>query len=108
MKALLLNQSFAAGVGNWIADEVLYQARIDPHRRPHELDDRELERVRRWLFRVIERAVAVDADKQSFPRGWLFHVRWGKDEEARTVDGHHVEFTRLGGRTTAWVPARQR
>ncbi len=28
MKALLLDQSFAAGVGNWIADEVLYQARI--------------------------------------------------------------------------------
>src|SRR5215475_5150620 len=33
MKALLLDQSFAAGVGNWIADEVLYQARIDPRRR---------------------------------------------------------------------------
>ena len=28
MKAVLLDQSFAAGVGNWIADEVLYQARI--------------------------------------------------------------------------------
>ena len=30
LKALLLDQKFAAGVGNWIADEVLYQARIDP------------------------------------------------------------------------------
>ena len=34
VKALLLDQSFAAGVGNWIADEVLYQARIAPRRRP--------------------------------------------------------------------------
>ena len=32
LKALLMDQSFAAGVGNWIADEVLYQARIDPRR----------------------------------------------------------------------------
>src|SRR6266536_4114539 len=32
IKALLLDQSFAAGVGNWIADEVLYQARIAPRR----------------------------------------------------------------------------
>src|SRR3989442_1296893 len=32
MKALLLDQSFAAGVGNWIADEGLYQARIGPRR----------------------------------------------------------------------------
>jgi formamidopyrimidine-DNA glycosylase len=30
IKALLLNQSFAAGVGNWIADEVLYQAAVHP------------------------------------------------------------------------------
>ena len=30
IKALLLDQAFAAGVGNWIADEVLYQARIAP------------------------------------------------------------------------------
>ncbi|MDE2907406.1 MAG: hypothetical protein OXQ28_15125, partial [Acidobacteriota bacterium] len=33
LKSLLLDQSFAAGVGNWIADEVLYQAGIDPRRR---------------------------------------------------------------------------
>ena len=35
IKALLLDQSFAAGVGNWIADEVLYQARIAPRRPAH-------------------------------------------------------------------------
>ena len=32
LKAVLLDQAFAAGVGNWIADEVLYQARLDPRR----------------------------------------------------------------------------
>ena len=32
LKALLLDQTFAAGVGNWIADEVLYQARLSPRR----------------------------------------------------------------------------
>ncbi|XP_049367776.1 formamidopyrimidine-DNA glycosylase isoform X3 [Solanum verrucosum] len=30
IKALLLDQSFISGIGNWIADEVLYQARIHP------------------------------------------------------------------------------
>ena len=28
IKALLLDQAFAAGVGNWVADEVLYQVCI--------------------------------------------------------------------------------
>ncbi|XP_028057605.1 formamidopyrimidine-DNA glycosylase isoform X3 [Camellia sinensis] len=30
IKALLLDQSFISGIGNWIADEVLYQAKIHP------------------------------------------------------------------------------
>src|SRR5262245_62413515 len=37
IKAVLLDQSFAAGVGNWIADEVLYQAGIAPQRRANTL-----------------------------------------------------------------------
>ncbi|KAG6538064.1 hypothetical protein ZIOFF_003167 [Zingiber officinale] len=30
IKALLLDQGFISGIGNWIADEVLYQAKIHP------------------------------------------------------------------------------
>ncbi|KAJ9526568.1 hypothetical protein QJQ45_017668, partial [Haematococcus lacustris] len=30
VKALLLDQGFTAGIGNWVADEVLYQARVHP------------------------------------------------------------------------------
>ncbi|MEM7393581.1 MAG: DNA-formamidopyrimidine glycosylase family protein, partial [Verrucomicrobiota bacterium] len=33
VKALLLDQGFAAGVGNWLADDILYQAGIDPRRK---------------------------------------------------------------------------
>src|SRR5918999_1613844 len=49
VKAVLLDQSFAAGVGNWIADEVLYQAGIAPHRRAHTLSDDEARRLRARL-----------------------------------------------------------
>ena len=35
IKGRLLDQSFAAGVGNWIADEILYQAAVAPHRPCH-------------------------------------------------------------------------
>ena len=38
---LLLDQRFAAGVGNWIADEVLYQTGIAPQRRASSLSDAE-------------------------------------------------------------------
>jgi formamidopyrimidine-DNA glycosylase len=107
LKGILLDQSFAAGVGNWIADEVLYQARIDPRRTPRDLDDAGIRRIRTALRRVIERAVAVQADKARFPRSWLFHHRWGKDGEARTCRGEQIAHLTIAGRTTAWVPERQ-
>jgi formamidopyrimidine-DNA glycosylase len=107
LKGLLLNQAFAAGVGNWIADEVLYQARLDPRRRANALTDVEIRRMRAKLKHVIERAVAVDAHKDKFPRTWLFHHRWGRDAEA-TIGGHPIQHIDLVGRTTAWVPAVQR
>ncbi len=40
LKAVLLDQGLFAGVGNWIADEVLFQARLSPHRLASQLDAR--------------------------------------------------------------------
>ena len=108
LKSLLLDQSFAAGVGNWIADEVLFQAGIDPRRRASSLSDAEARRLRARLGAIVERAVHANADDSLYPRTWLFHRRWGKQDDARTTRGERIEHVTIGGRTTAWVPARQR
>jgi formamidopyrimidine-DNA glycosylase len=108
MKALLLDQSFAAGVGNWIADEVLYQARIDPRRRAGTLKDEEIRRLRAALRHVIEVSVRARNDSDRYPRMWLFHDRWGKDPAAYTARGEKIRHDTIGGRTTAWVPSVQR
>lgn len=108
VKGLLLDQSFAAGVGNWIADEVLFRAGIDPRRRVESLEREEVGALHRAIRDVVKRAVAVDADKARFPRSWLFHARWGKERDACLVDGTPVQHLTVAGRTTAWVPSRQR
>ena len=107
VKSLLLDQSFAAGVGNWIADEVLYQAGIDPRRRATSLTDAEARRLRARLAAIVKRAVAANADDARYPRTWLFHRRWGKRAGARTTRGERIEHATIGGRTTAWVPTAQ-
>jgi formamidopyrimidine-DNA glycosylase len=107
LKGLLLDQAFAAGVGNWIADEVLYQAGLDPRRRAADLAAEEVRRLRSRLRHVVHRAVAVDAEKERFPRSWLFHHRWNRRRDARTARGEPIEFLTLAGRTTAWVPTAQ-
>src|SRR6266850_2975832 len=108
MKALLLDQSFAAGVGNWIADEVLYQARIDPRRRAGTLTSDEIRRLRTALARVIAVSVRARNDSDQYPRTWLFHDRWGRNPKAYTARGEKIRHDTVGGRTTAWVPSVQR
>ena len=107
LKAVLLDQAVFAGVGNWVADEVLYQARLSPLRPASSLAAGEVARLRRALLDVLRRAVAVRADSDRFPRTWLFHTRWGRTEGSKTSRGEAIVHATVGGRTTAWVPKRQ-
>ena len=108
VKSVLLDQSLFAGVGNWIADEALYQAAIDPRRPASSLALREVARLRARLHGIVKRAVAVGADDSRFPPAWLFHDRWGREGGARTGRGERIVHLTIGGRTTAFVPSRQR
>ncbi len=108
LKGLLLDQRFVAGIGNWIADEVLFQARLDPRRSVATLTPRERRALHRALDHVVKTAVRADARKDRFPGDWLFHRRWGKVAGQQTTHGHPIEHLVVAGRTTAWVPAVQR
>jgi formamidopyrimidine-DNA glycosylase len=108
IKAVLLDQGLFAGVGNWIADEVLFQSLLSPHRLASSLTAPEVTRLRSRLFSIIRRAVAERADYDRYPRSWLFHYRWGKEKEAVTHARDRIVHDTIGGRTTAWVPKRQK
>jgi len=108
IKAVLLDQGLFAGVGNYLADEVLYHSRIAPNRLSASLSPDEVARLREAIRAVIEHAVSVDADYQRFPESWLFHHRWGGNRGSSFIDGKEIVRETIGGRTTAWVPELQR
>jgi formamidopyrimidine-DNA glycosylase len=108
IKALLLDQTALAGLGNWLADEVLYHARIAPQRIASSLDAREVSALRRAIRTVVGHAVKVSADHERFPRTWLFEHRWGGSRGSQQINGHAIRRDEVGGRTTAWVPAVQK
>lgn len=54
MKALLLDQAFSAGVGNWVADEVLYQARMHPEQPVCDLSAAQVKALHDALNMVIQ------------------------------------------------------
>ena len=107
IKSRLLDQRFCAGIGNWLADEILYQAGVDPRRTTKSLSDADIARIRRCLKSIVTRAVKANADETLYPTGWLFHRRWGKNRNAETPAGEPIDFVEIGGRTTAWVPSAQ-
>lgn len=112
IKATLLNQrAIVSGIGNWIADEVLYQSEIHPDQKY--LNQEEVSRLEHSLKFVLE--TANDCLKQGhvFPSDWIFHVRWSKSsKDAKTngltdSKGRKVTFLKSGGRTSAIVPSIQ-
>jgi formamidopyrimidine-DNA glycosylase len=108
IKAVLLDQGALAGIGNWVADEVLYQSRIAPKRSAASLSAAEVNALRRAVRSVLARAVKVGADHQRFPKSWLFAHRWGGTRGAQRIAGQPIVREEVGGRTTAWVPTRQK
>ncbi|XP_031384477.1 formamidopyrimidine-DNA glycosylase isoform X2 [Punica granatum] len=106
IKKLLLDQSFMAGIGNWVADEVLYQAGIHPLETASKLPKEKCATLHKCIQEVIEWAVQVDAESSLFPLNWLFHYRWGK--KPGKANGRRIDFITAGGRTTAYVPALQK
>jgi len=108
IKALLLDQSLLAGIGNWLADETLYHARISPKREAGSLSRAEIGRLRRALADIVALAVEAGADEARYPRDWMFHNRWGGGRGPDTVNGKPIVRETVGGRTTAWVPGWQK
>lgn len=108
IKAALLMQEAFAGIGNWMADEILWRARINPKRRVESLADAEVAEVwkqTRWVAReAIKHVAPAHAD---LPKGWLFNERWSK-RGVCPRDATPLKRAEVGGRTTAWCPKCQR
>jgi formamidopyrimidine-DNA glycosylase len=109
IKALLLDQSFSAGVGNWVADEVLFQSRIHPEQPANSLTQEQVKELHKHVQEVCRLASAVNADSTLMPDSWLFHHRWGKGAAVKAkIKGHTIDHITVGGRTSAYVPALQK
>jgi formamidopyrimidine-DNA glycosylase len=108
LKALLLIQEFFPGIGNWMADEVLWQAHLHPRVAAGSLnaeEQRTLWRKLREVSRVALKTIGIDWSNP--PDDWLIHQRWKKSGICPR-HGTALEHATIGGRTTAWCPRCQR
>jgi formamidopyrimidine-DNA glycosylase len=116
IKAVLLMQERFPGVGNWMADEILWRAALHPRRLAGALTAAEVKTLWRECRNVCRQALVAIAGRGrklprdlnvNIPRTWLFRHRWrpgGRDPKTGTPLAHAT----IGGRTTCWSPARQK
>jgi formamidopyrimidine-DNA glycosylase len=100
LKAQLLDQERVAGIGNLLADEILWRAGLDPGRRTP-LSDEEM----RALHKSVRATLRQLGGRGGSHTGTLM--------EERRVGGHcpkdgaELQVATVGGRTTWWCPVHQ-
>ncbi len=108
LKAALLMQERFPGIGNWMADEILWRAALHPARRCGELTPAEVKKLHRETVWVATQALAITGETfEDPPASWLFQHRW-KDGGTCPRTKKPLERATIGGRTTCWSPARQK
>ena len=98
LKARLLDQRAISGVGNLLADEILWRARLHPRTPAGELSEEELDHLRREVRAAVRSAIRLGG------------AHTGRFMPSRAVGGtcprcgSALESARIGGRTTIWCP----
>jgi formamidopyrimidine-DNA glycosylase len=101
IKARLLDQGAVAGVGNLLADESLWRARLSPHRPAGELSVEELDRLRRELRAAVRSAIRLGGAHT----GDVIAER--RSDGVCPRCGGPMARGVVGGRTTFWCPVCQ-
>jgi formamidopyrimidine-DNA glycosylase len=102
VKARLMDQSRLAGVGNLIADEVLWRAGLSPQRPAGSLTPAEVRRLHRHLRAALPEMTARGGSHT----GDLMDAR--RPGGLCPRDGRPLRRDTVGGRTTWWCPWHQR
>ncbi len=109
VKSILLDQRGFPGVGNWMADEICWRARLSPATPGGALDGDAVTCLHRACRAVARTALeTIGRDWSDPPKTWLFSRRW-RDGGFCPRRGCGAALLResLRGRTTCWCPRCQ-
>lgn len=117
IKSLLLNQNVLAGVGNIYADEILFRARVAPHRPAGSLEPAEVKSVRAAIGPVLKSGLrhggtSLDDLAYLLPDGragdYLRRLKvYGREDEPCRRCGTPIRRSVIGQRSSYWCPKCQ-
>ena len=116
LKALLLDQSLVAGVGNIYADEALHRAKLHPETRGTQLTKPQVTRLREAIAAVIAHAIEKRGSSirdyvggSGLKGGFQHEFRvYGRTGDPCTTCGAPIQRVRVAGRSSHFCPQCQR
>ena len=116
IKAILLDQTIVAGIGNIYADESLYSAGISPFREGKTIKKNELINLKESIVNVLKKSIGsggttfsdfrdLEGENGNFGLQTNVYRRTGK--ECRKC-GNLIEKQKIAGRSTHWCPKCQK
>ena len=116
IKAILLDQTLVAGIGNIYADESLYSAGISPFREARTIKKNELIKLKESIVTVLKKSIGsggttfsdfrdLEGENGNFGLQTNVYRRTGK--ECRKC-GNLIERQKITGRSTHWCPRCQK
>ena len=116
IKAILLDQTIVAGIGNIYADESLYSAGISPFREARTIKKNELIKLKESIVTVLKKSIGsggttfsdfrnLEGENGNFGLQTNVYRRTGR--ECRKC-GNLIERQKITGRSTHWCPRCQK
>lgn len=102
-KALLIDQRVIAGLGNMLADEILFGSNIDPRRQFSSLTDDEFERLSQQISVTVSELGARGGSHKG-----ALHPGLRTTRAECPLDGAPLQSVTLAGRTTIFCSQHQR
>jgi len=115
IKALLLDQKFISGIGNIYADEILFEARIDPRKRASNLTFFEISSLYEAIKKILKKAIQ---QRGSSAKDYLdafgkegayleFHKVYQKTGKPCFVCKTNIQRVKINQRSTHFCPTCQ-
>jgi endonuclease-8 len=117
--ALLLDQGFVAGLGNYLRAEILFEAEVDPRSRSRDLETAQQDRLAARILSITRRAYrtrgvtlpssrAAAAKAEGEPRREYRFWVYGRPGKPCRLCDTPVVAEPVGGRKCFWCPSCQR
>jgi len=117
LKSLLLDQKIIAGIGNIYADEICFDAKLDPRRKVNELNDKKLQRLYNSIRKILASAIKhrgttfsdyIDANGRKGNFAKFLKVYGREKENCKNCGKKSIQKIKLAGRATRFCGNCQR